>query len=172
MEVKLVKLEELDKVMEIINDAKSFLKEQSQQWQQGYPNKVSMKRDIDNHWLFGVYDNDELTCVVALIKGIEKTYVNMIEGKWIIPVTDNDLVIHRIAVSNKYRNKGCAKILMDFALKYAKDNNVKSIKIDTHRANIPMQQLLIKKGYIETGIIDLNRGEEDELRLAFEYVIK
>ena len=54
MEVKLVKLEELDKVMEIINDAKSFLKEQSQQWQQGYPNEVSMKRDIDNHWLFGV----------------------------------------------------------------------------------------------------------------------
>ena len=36
MEIREVKIEELEKVMEVINDAKAFLKLQSKQWQQGY----------------------------------------------------------------------------------------------------------------------------------------
>ena len=171
MEIKRVELKELDKVMEVINDAKAFLKLQSQQWQQGYPNENSMTKDILNHDLFGVYINGELTCVAALIIGIEKTYVNMVEGKWKIGVSASDLVIHRIAVSNKYRGKGCAKKLMEFAYSYAKENDCNSIKVDTHRVNIPMQQLLLSNGYAYQGIIDLNRNEEDQLRLAYELVI-
>ena len=171
MEIKRVKLEELEKVMEVINDAKVFLKLQSQQWQQGYPNEYSMTKDILNQDLFGVYIDGELTCVAALIIGIEKTYVNMIEGKWNIEVSPSDLVIHRIAVSNKYRGRGCAKKLMEFAYSYAKENNCDSIKVDTHRVNIPMQQLLLSNGYVYQGIIDLNRNEEDQLRLAYELVV-
>ena len=171
MEIKKVELNEIEKVMEIINDAKAFLKPQSQQWQQGYPNIESMKNDILNHNLFGVYINNELTCVAALIIGIEKTYVNMIEGKWIIDVSTLDLVIHRIAVSNKYRGIGCGKAMMKFAYEHAKNNGCKSIKVDTHRVNKPMQNLLINHGYSYQGVIDLNRNEEDQLRLAYELVI-
>ena len=61
MEVREINIEEIDKVMEIINDAIAFLKPQSKQWQQGYPNINSMTKDILNHNLFGVYLNDELT---------------------------------------------------------------------------------------------------------------
>ena len=170
MEIRRVKIEELKKVMEVINDAKAFLKLQSQQWQQGYPNEESMSKDILNHNLFGVYVNGELTCVAALIIGIEKTYVNMVEGKWNIEVSNLDLVIHRIAVLEKYRGYGCAKRMMEFAYKYAKDNNCKSIKVDTHRVNKPMQNLLLRNGYTYQGVIDLNRNEEDQLRLAYELV--
>lgn len=166
-----MKLEELEKVMEVINDAKAFLKLQSKQWQQGYPNHDSMRKDILNHNLFAVYENNEIACVAALIIGIEKTYVNMIEGKWEIETSASDLVIHRIAISNKYRGKGFAKEMMKFALQYAKENNCKSIKVDTHRVNKPMQNLLINSGYEYKGIIDLNRNEEDQLRLAYEFVI-
>ncbi len=168
MEVKRVKKEEIRQVMEAINDAKTFLKPQSQQWQQGYPNEETMEKDILNHNLFGVYLDGELTCVAALIIGIEKTYVNMIEGEWEIGVSPNDLVIHRIAVRNKFRGKGCAKVMMKFAEEYALLNSCLSIKIDTHRANLPMQNLVLSNGYKYQGIIDLNRNEEDQLRLAYE----
>jgi GNAT superfamily N-acetyltransferase len=171
MEIRKINIEELEKVMEIINDAKAFLKPQSQQWQQGYPNHDSMSKDIFNGNLYGVYINEELSCVAALIIGVEKTYVNMIEGEWLIDVSSKDLVIHRIAVSNKFRGKGCAKKIMDFAHKLAIKNNCLSIKVDTHRANIPMQKLVLKSGYSYRGIIDLNRNEEDQLRLAYELVI-
>lgn len=171
MEVRKIEIEEIEKVMEIINDAIAFLKPQSKQWQQGYPNVESMKKDILNHNLFGVYLNNELTCLAALIIGKDKTYVNMVEGKWNIQASDSDLVIHRIAVSNKYRGMGCAKTLMNFAKDYAQRHGSKSIKVDTHRANLPMQNLLINLGYTYQGIIDLNRNEEDQLRLAYELVI-
>ena len=171
MEVRKIKLEEIKQVMEAINDAKAFLKPQSQQWQQGYPNVETMTKDILNNNLFGVFINGELACVAALIIGIEKTYVNMIEGEWEIPVSSKDLVIQRIAVREKFRGRGCAKSLMEFAEKYAKTNSCPSIKVDTHRANIPMQRLVLSHGYIYQGIIDLNRNEEDQLRLAYEKII-
>ena len=60
---------------------------------------------------------------------------------------------------------------MEFAEKYAKTNSCPSIKVDTHRANIPMQRLVLSHGYIYQGIIDLNRNEEDQLRLAYEKII-
>lgn len=171
MEIRRVEINELEKVMEVINDAKAFLKLQSKQWQQGYPNHDSMSNDIYNHNLFGVYDNNELVCVAALIVGIETTYVNMIEGSWEIDVSPKDLVIHRIAISNKYRGKGYAKAMMKFAESYARLNNCESIKVDTHRVNIPMQNLMLSCGYKKRGIIDLNRNEEDQLRDAYELVI-
>ena len=171
MEIRRIRLDELEEVMEAINDAKSFLKPQSQQWQQGYPNEETMKKDILNNNLFGVYINDELTCIAALIIGVEKTYVNMIEGSWEIDVSENDLVIHRIAVKNKFRGKGCAKELMKFIDNYALTNSCPSIKVDTHRVNAPMKTLLISCGYKYQGIIDLNRNEEDQLRLAYEKII-
>ena len=47
-EIKLVHIDELDSVMEIINDAKELLKKYSLQWQQGYPNTLTLKNDILN----------------------------------------------------------------------------------------------------------------------------
>ena len=57
MEVKKIEIEEIEKVMEIINDAIAFLRPQSKQWQQGYPNVESMTKDILNHnlWVFRNY---------------------------------------------------------------------------------------------------------------------
>ena len=171
MDIRRINKEEIEKVMEVIDDAKAFLKLQSKQWQQGYPNVISMMNDINKGNLFGVYEDDELTCLAALIIGVEPTYVNMIEGKWNVEVSNRDLVIHRIAVSNKYRGQGYAKALMNFACEYAMNNSCLSIKVDTHRVNKPMQELLLKHGYTYQGIIDLNRNEEDQLRLAYELVI-
>ena len=41
-EIKLVSIKELPFVMEIINDAKKLLGRDSLQWQQGYPNEITM----------------------------------------------------------------------------------------------------------------------------------
>ena len=47
----------------------------------------------------------------------------------------------------------------------AKENNIKSIRIDTHKDNIPMQRALAKHGFIKCGIIHLANGDE---RIAFQ----
>ena len=60
-------------------------------------------------------------------------------------------------------------------LKNAEDiilkNGIHSIKIDTHRLNVPMTKTLYKLNYSFCGIIKLLRTEEDNLRDAYEKLI-
>ena len=54
---------------------------------------------------------------------------------------------------------------MSFAEESARKNNAASIRVDTHRDNLPMQRMLQKNGFIYCGIIYLADGKE---RFAFE----
>ena len=50
IEIKKASFENIENIIEIINDAKSFLKSQGlDQWQQGYPNESSIRNDIINN---------------------------------------------------------------------------------------------------------------------------
>ena len=103
--IKLITPNEIDSVMEIINDAKELLKQNSLQWQQGYPNKDTMLNDIINSHLYGYYIDDYLVGVVALIPGIDENYLKIEDGSWINYPSEKDLTIHRIAIRNEYHNK-------------------------------------------------------------------
>ena len=170
MEIKRVKLEEIYAVMEIIDDAKILLAKSSHQWQEGYPNKDTLLADIKNGNLFGAYVDLTLVGIAAYVKGLNVDY-DYIEGKWLSEHDDNDLVVHRIAVKDGYHNQKIGDALMKYAEVYAKDNNLKSIKIDTHVKNIPMQMLCINNGYIDCGIIYIKRKEKDPKRIAYEKLI-
>ena len=51
---------------------------------------------------------------------------------------------------------------------FEKQNNIKSMRIDTHEKNLGMQGLLKKLGYHYCGVIYL---ENNDKRLAFEKLI-
>ena len=166
--IKLVNKEEINQVMEIINDAKELLKKDSLQWQQGYPNENTMLNDINSNNLYGYYIDDYLVGVVSLIIGLDINYTEIYQGEWVYPASENDLTIHRIAVRKNYHKKKIGDSLMKHAIKVAKENNIKTIKIDTHIKNIPMQTLSLNNGFIYRGVILLKRDEVDNSRLAYE----
>ena len=170
MIIKEVQLNEIERVMDIINDAKELLKKDSLQWQQSYPNINTMKGDIQSHQLFGAYIDDLLVGIVALVVGEDISYKKIYDGSWIIPARSSDLVIHRIAVKKEYHHYGVGKQLMTFADKYASSHGCKSIKADTHCKNKIMQYLLENNGYSKQGIIYLERDEVDNERIAYEKV--
>ncbi|MCQ2087713.1 MAG: GNAT family N-acetyltransferase [Bacilli bacterium] len=171
LEIKKINLDEIDRVMVIINDAKRLLGNHSLQWQQGYPNEETMKADIVNNDLYGCYINSTLVGIVALVQGLNINYTEIYEGSWIKETSDDDLVIHRIAVKEEFHKMKIGQALMEFAEKYAKEKGKTSIKIDTHVKNIPMQTLCKNNGYEYRGIIYLKRAEVDNSRLAFEKTI-
>lgn len=171
MIIKRVNIDEIDRVMEIINDAKKLLSKDSLQWQQGYPNASSMTEDILNGDLFGAYIDELLVGVVALVKGVNINYTEIYNGSWITPSSEKDLVIHRIAIKEEYHHLKIGKALMDYAECYAKENNLTSIKVDTHEKNKIMQSLCINNGYKYCGIIYLKRDEVDNSRIAYEKTI-
>ena len=165
--IRLARIEDLNEIMEIVKDAKAFLKSQGvDQWQGDYPTSEVFVKDISNNNLY-VYEEEIIKGFIAIIKGIDVTYNKIYEGTWL---SDSEYVtIHRIAVKKDARNKNIATSLIDYTEHLATKDNIKSIRIDTHKDNIPMQNMITKNGFIKCGIIYLLDGNP---RLAYEKLLK
>ena len=169
MELIPTKLSDVPTVMGIIKDAQNYLAAlHIDQWQDGYPNQNQIEIDIKNNDSFIVVNetNDIIGTTVFSTKK-ESTYQN-IEGKWITSDDSKYGVIHRLAVGDNYRSLGLAKFVFNECEQRLKNMNIASMRIDTHRDNKGMQQMLKKRDYVFCGVIILDSGDE---RLAFEKLI-
>jgi GNAT superfamily N-acetyltransferase len=136
----------------------------STQWQNGYPNEQTVESDIAKNFGFVLTVNDEIAVYVALIFNDEPAY-SSIEGAWL--TNGEFVVIHRVAVSEKFAGQGFAKKLFDVIEDYIRSQNVQSIKVDTNYDNAAMLKILESKGYIYCGEVLLQSG----MRKAFEKVL-
>ena len=55
--------------------------------------------------------------------------------------------IHALGVYPHYVGQGYAKELVGFAIKYAKENNQKSIRLDVLKGNVPAEKLYSSMGF-------------------------
>ena len=158
--------EDVKDIMKIINKAKEFLKENGvDQWQDGYPNNETIESDILNNDSYVVLKDNNIVATLAISFDGEKTYDVIYDGKWIS--NGKYAVIHRIAIDNEYRGTGVSSYILQKVYEICLDNNIHSIKIDTHEKNIPMQKLLKKNDFKYCGVIYL---EDNSKRIAFEKV--
>ena len=169
---RLVKIEELDLVWQIIMDAKKFIASyNSPQWQGNYPTKEVLIKDINTSSMHAYVDEGIIKGIIVLKKEFTKNYVN-IDGCWEYPVSDDDLVIHRIAVKEEYRGLGLGVKLLEYAIEYARDNNLTHIKTDTHPLNIPMQKSCERVGFKRVGIVYSMLEQLDKTRYAYELILR
>ncbi|BFK82118.1 GNAT family N-acetyltransferase [Clostridium baratii] len=158
--------EDINNIMQIIDEAKEALKEQGiDQWQNGYPNADVIRNDILNNDSYVFIKNNEIVATSVVSFAGEKTYDKIYDGSWIS--NDEFAVIHRIAISNKYKGTGIASEIIKMIENICLDKNVHSIKVDTHEFNMPMQKLLKKNDFKYCGVIYL---EDKSKRVAFEKI--
>lgn len=136
----------------------------SNQWQNGYPNQQTVESDITKNFGFVLTVSDEIAVYVALIFNDEPAY-STIDGAWL--TNGEFVVIHRVAVSEKFAGQGLAKKLFDVIEDYVRSQNVHSIKVDTNYDNAAMLKILESKGYTYCGEVLLPSG----MRKAFEKVL-
>lgn len=154
-------------IMDIISEAQEYFKMNGiDQWQNNYPNKEVISNDIDNGESYVFLKDDKIAATTVISFRGEKTYDSITDGQWI--TNEKFAVIHRIAVHNDYKGLGISKEIIKTAEELSIENDIHSIKADTHKENIPMQNLLKKSGFKYCGIIYLEDGAE---RVAFEKVI-
>lgn len=166
--IKKATINDINIVMEIINDAKKYLKSQnSLQWNQkdGYPSENDLMKDIINNSCYLYIENNEVIGTMSIILTPDENY-NEIDGHWL--TTGKYASIHRIAIKNTHHQKGIGVKMLLEAEEIVKSNNIYSIKIDTHKINIPMTKTIINSGYTYCGVITLKRSKEDNLRNAYE----
>ncbi len=157
--------EDIDIIWDILQQAIIRRKEDgSDQWQDGYPNPLVIEKDIVASNGYVLVDDDTIVGYCAVLVNDEPAYGN-IKGKWI--TTEDFLVLHRVAISEKHLGKGYAKIMLSFIEKIASNQHIKSIKADTNHDNIGMLKVFEKLGYVYCGEVIL-RGNS---RKAFEKVL-
>lgn len=162
MEIRLTILEEIDSVMSIYDKARLFMRKNgnAKQWLNGYPGLELIKNDILNGNSYVCLDSNQIIGVFTFIQDIEPTYLQIYNGLWL-----NDEpygVVHRLASANSV--KGVAAYCLNWCL-----DKCKNVRIDTHRDNVIMQNLLAKNNFVKCGVIYLEDGSE---RLAYQKIIR
>ncbi|QMU31220.1 GNAT family N-acetyltransferase [Adhaeribacter radiodurans] len=136
----------------------------SNQWQDGYPNPEVILADIEKGIGFVLTAEEKIVGYSAVIMNDEPAYA-AIEGKWL---TNADfVVVHRVAIADKYAGKGLAKKILEFIEELALDNNIYSIKADTNFDNVAMMKTFEKSGYTYCGEVYFRASP----RKAYEKVL-
>lgn len=170
MIIRLSTLDDVSRIMEIIEDAKALLKSlHIDQWQNGYPNAEQVENDIKNEESYVIVDDkNTIMATTMFTTRPEPTYKKVIDGNWIIDESLPYGVIHRLAMAKEFRGLGIAKFVFEELHQKLQNQGIKSLKIDTHEKNLGMQSLIKKMGYQYCGIIYTSYNAK---RLAFEKVI-
>ena len=158
MEIRKTRIEELDMVMEIYAYARQFMEAHGNpnQWKKTNPPRERVEQDIREGKSYVCIEEDNILGVFYFAVEEDSTYKVIYDGQW--KNKESYAVVHRIASAGKA--KGVGTFCMNWA--YEQFANV---KIDTHRDNVVMQNMLKKNGFSYCGIIHLANGEE---RLAFQ----
>ena len=125
------------------------------QWKDDRPDIGLVINDIDNGNSYVIEDEGKVVGTFACIRGIEPTYLE-IDGKWLND--DEYVTIHRIA------SDGTRRGIFDEAIRFAEQSGV-DIRIDTHKDNRKMRELIERSGFEYCGIIIVDDGSE---RLAYQ----
>lgn len=158
---------DIDQILLIIDEAKEALKSMGiDQWQNGYPNREIIENDIDSSEAYVLEEEGQIKAYGILTFDGEDSYNNIYDGEWLSQEIYG--TIHRIAVKSSEKGRGISHKFLESMEKKCIEKEIKSIKIDTHRDNKIMQNMLAKNNYTYCGIIYLEDGSE---RLAFEKIL-
>jgi GNAT superfamily N-acetyltransferase len=166
MTLEEMKTSQLGEVVEILQDAKRFLRQQNvDQWQGQYPDEEVIKEDMRNHNAYVLVDNGTVLGYSAVIFDKEPAYEEIYEGRWL-----NDTpyaALHRLMMHEQVRGRQASVSMMEEIKTLCKKRNTYHIRVDTHEDNIRMQKYLLKHGFVYCGIIYL---ADKNKRKAYECI--
>lgn len=159
MEIRPAALSELDTVMPLYDQGRAFMRQNGNkgQWINGYPSRAMIEADIRLGHLFVAEEEGEIAAVFCFFHGedVEPTY-RSIDGAWLADGPYG--VVHRIASTGKYSR------MVEFCTDWCLER-CQSLRIDTYRDNLPMQQALARCGFTFCGVIVIEDGSE---RMAYQ----
>ena len=151
--------EDLPEIQRLIAAARAFMTEHGNpsQWSEGYPSAEQLSSDIACGHSYVCVAPEYAGLVGTFYFAVEEepTYRH-IEGRWL-----NDKpygIIHRLASDGRVR--GLFRECLAFASKHCSE-----IRVDTHKDNAPMRQLLVAEGFVPCGAIYVADGSP---RIAYQ----
>lgn len=131
--IKKALLKDLNEIYNLTkNCANNLIENGIFQWNEQYPSKEILVKDIELQQLWKIVSNNKIVGVIVITEIEDEEYKHV---NWLAESTKN-LYIHRLAVDPKYQKKGFATQLMNFAENYAIVNHYNSVRLDTFSKNL------------------------------------
>lgn len=120
------------------------------QWSLDYPNEAVLRLDIEHHQLWVAELNGRVAALAALTQHQDPEYA---QADW--DPAEPALVTHRLAVDPAAQGHGLAAALLQQAEVLARQQGLRTLRVDTNSENTATQRLFPKLGYRFAGEIAL-----------------
>ncbi len=162
MNVRYAVTEDITRIEEIFSSARAYMRKNGNniQWIGEYPSAKDVENDISLKRGYVVEEDGIVQGYFCYFIGDDPTYHVVYGGEWL-----NDLpygVVHRLAVGDQAKGVGT------FAVNWCFEQ-CGNLKLDTHRINKPMINMVTKAGFVKCGVVHVN-DENDPERIAFQKV--
>ena len=146
IKIRKTTISDLDRVMEIYDIARDFMRENGNptQWGDGYPVRALIEEDITRGESYVMVEDDEIHGVFMFMQRVEPTYATLENGSWL----DDEPygTIHRIA------RDGTHKLIFDKCVEFC-EMITANLRVDTHNDTYPMQKAIERNGFTKCGTI-------------------
>ena len=167
--IRQARLPDLEKIVEIFESGRQFLKEQGlPQWQDGEgPNQTLAEQDINRGQGYVLVLSGEVAGYAALIPAPDGS-PPLTEGQWAGDF-DRHIVIHRVALDGNLRGRGLSRQFLRDIVIAAGILGYQDIRIDTHPGNMIMRKITEQVGFLYKGMMHLpiKNGE----RMAYQIIL-
>ena len=154
---------DLDRLMEIFDYARNFMASvgNGNQWINGYPQRELIAKEITAGHCYVCEDEyKKIVGTFCFVPSPDPFYALIEDGAWLNG--EPYYVIHRIASDGSY--KGIGDICLNWCAK-----QYPSLRADTHKDNIIMQNLLMRNGFVRCGVVYVSNGTA---RIAYQKTIR
>lgn len=157
MTIRPTRFSDIHRLREVFAAARRFMAATGNphQWAASYPSDAQLQSDIDSGDSYVIIHDNAIVATFVLRGGDDPTYSTIYDGAW--PNNHPYATIHRIA------SAGIVGGIFNEVLRFAL-TRYSTLRIDTHRDNRVMRQLIERAGFIYCGIIHCWNGDE---RLAY-----
>lgn len=110
-----------------------------------YPSQEFLKDCLNNQELYIGEINGRIASAMILNHNYNDEYKGI---EWLISVNDEELlVIHTLGVNPQFSGKGLAKEMVKYAIDHAREEGIKSVRLDVWEANILAEKVYLNVGF-------------------------
>ena len=144
MRIRQAKISDIDNIMRMYKSCvNGMIEENIDQWDDTYPNKDIIIKDIVNKTYYIYILNNTIVGGINIDSIQDKTYLDI---KW-DDTEDKYLVVHRLGIRKEYWNKGIGRKLMLFTESLVLEKKLNSIRLDTYSNNPIAINFYLKLGF-------------------------
>lgn len=156
MQIRVVNKNEYEKVRDFyyllideMKDAKF-----SPGWEKDvYPSQDFLRKSIENGELYIGEENGEIISSMVVNHEYNDGYKKI---QWSVQAEDSEiLVVHALGVKRSFSGRGIAKQMVRKVMDMARNNQIKSIRLDVLEGNLPAEKAYMKIGFVYLDMVQM-----------------